>query len=126
MIILAPIAAMLIQLAVSRSREFAADEAERASAGIRSDWPTHCANLKPGRCKLRWKMPGRRRLTCLSLIHFPAEALPNYSRRIRLRSTHRAAGTNRSGGALSMLLQLTDEPCFADHCSLKTDRRSSM
>ena len=44
MMILAPIAAMLIQMAISRSREFAADAGGRADRrAIRTGWPTRCA-----------------------------------------------------------------------------------
>ena len=66
MIILAPIAAMLIQMAISRSREFAADADRRADRRqSRTASPTRCGRSRrwPSGCR---STPTRPRRTCSS------------------------------------------------------------
>ena len=48
MIILAPIAAMLVQMAISRTREYAADELAPASSVARMRWPRRCSRSRRG------------------------------------------------------------------------------
>ena len=64
-IILAPIAAMLIQAAISRSREFDADAGGAAIAGSPTAWSTRCARSTRRRSGSR-STPTRRPRTCSS------------------------------------------------------------
>jgi heat shock protein HtpX len=62
MMVLAPVAAGLIQMAISRQREFKADQVGAEISGVRSRWPGRCAGWTSTRTASPWtSLPPRRR-----------------------------------------------------------------
>ena len=73
MMILAPLAAMVVQMAISRTREYAADRAAARSAATRYGWPPACRSSSTGAplsraCRRSTTRPRR---TCSSSTRCP-------------------------------------------------------
>ena len=58
LMILAPIAAMFIQMAITRSREYEADRTGAGSSATASRWHGRSRSSRPPRSRCRWTSPG--------------------------------------------------------------------
>jgi hypothetical protein len=104
MVILAPLAAMLVQMAISRTREYAADDLGRASAATPKHWRPRWPRSTPPPTRSRMfrlrRIPRRR--TCSSSIRCPERAWITCSPRTRRRKTASPrCGSSRRRWALS-------------------------